>query len=377
MGKLKKAIIPAAGLGTRFLPITKVIPKPMLSVLDKPTIQFIIEELKDAEIEEIIVVVSPNSDIIKNHFTPNEQLEQRLLSDGKQSLYQMQEKMRGDFSFKEVASLKRGSVVLKGFEQLQNLSVEYPELIYDGPFSDGQDQKQIKGLNGEKITPERATEIFKSTFADYGVKEVVQVGQTNYGIECFNVQGQIDGNPAYAQISVVGGKLIMYSFAGSCKNVQITQEQATQNAKDFLQKIGLKDMQSVWENLSNNVYTINFAYTQNGVTVYPDLVKVRVCGETGMVIGLESASYYTNHTQREISKPTLTQSSAKTYLKQDLIINSVRLALVPVGNSLEVLCYEFNGNQADGEYYVYINAQNGKQVEMFKVIYSNDGSMLM
>ena len=71
MFKLKKAIIPAAGLGTRFLPITKAVPKPMLSVLDKPTIQFIAEELSSIGIEEIIVVVSPDSGVIEKHFAKN------------------------------------------------------------------------------------------------------------------------------------------------------------------------------------------------------------------------------------------------------------------------------------------------------------------
>ena len=87
--KVKKAIIPAAGLGTRFLPITKAIPKPMLSVLDKPTIQYIAEELLSVGIEDIVIVVSPGSDVIKDHFSVNESLEQRLLEDGKQKLYQI------------------------------------------------------------------------------------------------------------------------------------------------------------------------------------------------------------------------------------------------------------------------------------------------
>ena len=92
MRKLKKAIIPAAGLGTRFLPITKAVPKPMLSVLDKPTIQFIAEELESVGIEEIIVVVSPGSAVIKQHFTENKDLEQRLIIDGKQKLYEIAKK---------------------------------------------------------------------------------------------------------------------------------------------------------------------------------------------------------------------------------------------------------------------------------------------
>ena len=93
--KVKKAIIPAAGLGTRFLPITKAVPKPMLSVLDKPTIQYIVEELDGVGIEEIIIVVSPGSDVIKNHFSPAPVLEERLLADGKKKLYDIAMKTTG------------------------------------------------------------------------------------------------------------------------------------------------------------------------------------------------------------------------------------------------------------------------------------------
>ncbi len=88
--KVSKAVIPAAGLGTRFLPITKAVPKPMLSVLDKPTIQYIAEELISVGIEDIIIVVSPGSDVIKNHFGKADALEARLLADGKQKLYEIE-----------------------------------------------------------------------------------------------------------------------------------------------------------------------------------------------------------------------------------------------------------------------------------------------
>lgn len=89
MIKLKKAIIPSAGLGTRFLPITKAMPKPMLPVLDKPTIQYIVEELSSIGIEEIIIVVGPDSGVIEKHFGENKELEDRLLSDNKQKLYEI------------------------------------------------------------------------------------------------------------------------------------------------------------------------------------------------------------------------------------------------------------------------------------------------
>lgn len=76
--KIRKAIIPAAGLGTRFLPATKSIPKEMLPIIDKPTIQFIIEECVRAGIEEIIIVVSSSKNSIIDHFDYNYELEERL-----------------------------------------------------------------------------------------------------------------------------------------------------------------------------------------------------------------------------------------------------------------------------------------------------------
>lgn len=90
MSKIKKAVIPSAGLGTRFLPITKAVPKPMLSVLDKPTVQYITEELSSVGIEEIIIVVSPSSDVIRKHFGPAKELEERLISDGKTELLEIE-----------------------------------------------------------------------------------------------------------------------------------------------------------------------------------------------------------------------------------------------------------------------------------------------
>ena len=89
MKKLTKAIIPAAGLGTRFLPITKAIPKPMLPIVDKPSVQYIVEELSSMGITDIVIVVSPDSNIIQNHFSRNESLENRLLDDGKYQLYEI------------------------------------------------------------------------------------------------------------------------------------------------------------------------------------------------------------------------------------------------------------------------------------------------
>lgn len=87
--KVRKAIIPAAGLGTRFLPATKAMPKEMLPIVDKPTIQFIVEEAKSAGIEDILIVTGKNKCAIENHFDSNPELEQDLKKTGKAELLKL------------------------------------------------------------------------------------------------------------------------------------------------------------------------------------------------------------------------------------------------------------------------------------------------
>lgn len=87
--KVRKAIIPAAGLGTRFLPATKALPKEMLPIVDKPTIQFIVEEAKASGIEDILIVTGKNKQAIENHFDSNPELEQDLEKTGKSELLKL------------------------------------------------------------------------------------------------------------------------------------------------------------------------------------------------------------------------------------------------------------------------------------------------
>jgi germination protein YpeB len=197
------------------------------------------------------------------------------------------------------------------------------------------------------------------------------------GIPCYNVQGESKGEILYGQISKVEGKVIMFSYAGSCMSVNCSDDDAVESAQKFLQELKIDNMKPVWINLSNNVYTINFAGEQDGVIIYGDLIKVRVCAETCKVIGIEAKSYYTNHTERVIANATLTESSAQEKVFEGINVKTCRLALVPIGLKSEKLCYEFSGEKDGETYYVYIDAQNGRQVEMFKVIKSTEGTLLM
>src|SRR5699024_1029098 len=86
MKKIKKAIIPAAGMGTRFLPATKAMPKEMLPIVDKPTIQYIVEEAIASGIEDIIIVTGKTKRAIEDHFDTNLELEESIRRKGKTDL---------------------------------------------------------------------------------------------------------------------------------------------------------------------------------------------------------------------------------------------------------------------------------------------------
>lgn len=87
--KIKKAIIPAAGLGTRFLPVTKAQPKEMLPIVDKPTIQYIIEEAVASGIEEILIITGRNKKCIEDHFDKSVELELELEKSGKKEMLKL------------------------------------------------------------------------------------------------------------------------------------------------------------------------------------------------------------------------------------------------------------------------------------------------
>ncbi len=86
--KIKKAVIPAAGLGTRVLPATKSMPKEMLPIVDKPAIQYIVEEAVNSGIEDILIIVSRGKTTVEDHFDRSPELEKRLIETNKLDIYQ-------------------------------------------------------------------------------------------------------------------------------------------------------------------------------------------------------------------------------------------------------------------------------------------------
>jgi len=159
------------------------------------------------------------------------------------------------------------------------------------------------------------------------------------------------------------------------KNIDFAK--AKKIALDFAKENGVEDAEVVWSEELNSQAYFNIAPTQNGIVLYPDLVKVKVDMENAEVIGYDAISYWTNHTKRNLPKASLSVEDARKSIDQSFEIKNERKTLTPLDYNREVLCYEFECEKNGATYYIYINAETGIEENILKVVETSDGSKLM
>lgn len=126
--KIKKVVIPVAGFGTRFLPATKAIPKEMLPIIDKPLIEYAVDEAVDAGIEEVIFITSHTKIAIENHFDSNFELEEKLLRSNKESFIPL-------INPEKYKNIRFTYVRQKSMKGLGDAILHASHLINDEPFA--------------------------------------------------------------------------------------------------------------------------------------------------------------------------------------------------------------------------------------------------
>ena len=255
-------------------------------------------------------------------------------------------------------------------------TIEYPSLIYDGPFSDSVENKEIKGLSQNKISQTEAEEKVKDWFDGF---EISFDGTTNGHFETFNFSLSKNDVSGFVQITQNDGLILsFFSDESSRKNNKSILE-CEFLAQEFLTKLGFENTTVVWSQDAQNYVYINFCFAQNDVIIYPDMIKVKVCRESGNVVGLEAQSYAYNHIKRsqEFLTSSKTVDEARENLDKKLEEISVRLCVVPNEYIGESLCYEFKCFYDDEIYYVYLSAQTAEEERVLKVIQTDDGKLLM
>lgn len=259
------------------------------------------------------------------------------------------------------------------FGDLENHTVEYPELIYDGPFSDA--KKYVwRALEGK---PEIGEDEAKSIVAQKtGATDLVLVGRTDGKAELYEFTAKSGGADVYVSVSVKGGYIVNYGVSRDIGASGITEREAQRSAVGVAAKLGYENLEPVWYNAQNGIGYVNLAPRPNGVTMYPDLVKVKIALDSGQPIGIEAGGYCSSHRERNAS-PVLSEKTARALVSDRLTITAVNLAVIPIGEDEESLCYEVCGTFDGLDYFVYVDAIDGTEREVMRVVDSDQGTMIM
>ena len=255
---------------------------------------------------------------------------------------------------------------------------EYEGLIYDGAYSEHIESAEKKGLTGNDVTEEQARQKAISFIGQDKAKDITFNGLIENGdIKVYDysikINDQDENNPLTISVSQKGGHIVIANYNREIQEEKIQIEEANQIGKTFLQNLGIPDMEPTYYLKQGGAVTINYAYTQEGVTIYPDLIKLKIALDNGQVLGMETSGYLNNHTERNIKTPFVSIEEAKDSLNKNLEITSQGLAIIPTEWKTEIFCYEFKGKINETDFLVYVNAETGEEENVLVIINTPNG----
>lgn len=264
------------------------------------------------------------------------------------------------------------------FDELQNNTFETPKSIQDGPFADvAEDTNDGLASKLAEITPQDAEAKALKYFEKYNPTDVRCTGEAfgkkmaTYNISIMTADGEM-----MAQLSKNGGLLLMFDSFKDCTQHNFDVERCIAIAEDFLSSVGYRHLVPVWTSENGTTCNLNFAPIKDGAILYPDMIKVKVCEERGIVTGVDCNNYVLNHGERALLVASIDEDRARESINGAMEIKGERLALIPLDGQ-EVLCYEFYGELGGNEYYVYVDAKTAEEVEVLTVIGTAQGRALM
>ena len=256
---------------------------------------------------------------------------------------------------------------------------EYSGLIYDGAYSEHITTKEKKGLTGKDISEEEATKKVEDFIGKDNIKEISNLGYSenaNIPAYTYSINTKKEDNVSVT-ISKKGGHIVYLNSNRDIAVENLTNDEAKDKGLEFLRKKGIENMEPTYYLKDEGVLTVNYAYEQGNVLIYPDLIKLKIALDDGEILGMETTGYLNNHHQRTIGNVKITKEQARKNLNKDLDIKSERLAIIPTEWESEILCYEFRGKINDTDYLVYINAETGEEEDILVIVDTPNGILTM
>ncbi|MDO4567716.1 MAG: germination protein YpeB [Clostridia bacterium] len=256
---------------------------------------------------------------------------------------------------------------------------KFPSLIYDGPFSESVLKAQPEGLTGDDIDADAALEIARE-FA--GTDSLELASESNGAIPSYDFTGELsDGRTLDISVSVRGGHVVWMRTQPSSAVEGIPDEELQlsyeDSGREFLSAHGYANMEPTYGQYADGAALINYAWSLDGVMVYNDLIKVWLDRVTNEVIGFDARNYLFSHHVRELPEQTVDEAEARLAISADLEVVASRLALIPITPQTEALCHEFTCRHGDVDYIVYVDAQTGEEAEIFKIVHTQYGTLVV
>lgn len=264
-----------------------------------------------------------------------------------------------------------------GMGDLSSSNIEYPAMIFDGPFSSALETAVVKGLPKEECTKEQAKDYLQNTVYAGRKNVEIEFARTTEGdIDTYDFEVKIENKDFNVQVSKRGCLLITISSYAEGGDPIINKEQASEMAKTFANNIGFDSMDYVWQEVNENVAYINLAPIKNKIIYYPDLVKVKVDLTSQEIIGFEAVNYAFNHVDRDMEF-LFSQAEAEKVLGFDYEILETNKTIIKLDSGKEISAYEFILERIDGNYFYYIDANNGEIAKVMKLVKVKDVEKLI
>ena len=263
------------------------------------------------------------------------------------------------------------------FDVVEENFHEYTGLIYDGAFSEHIIGVEKKGLTGDEIDEETA----KQKAEEFIGKDKITNTQSNGFVENGDIpvyrfeMTTKDNQKIGISISKKGGHVVYLISNRDVEEQKIDEQEAISKGKEYLASKGFYNMKETYYMKQDGFIIVNYAYKQDNIIIYADLIKVKIALDNGEVIGLETTGYLNNHYMRQIPIPKISIESARNNLSAKPQITSQGLAIIPTEWKTEKFCYEFKGKIENVDFIAYINAETGEEEDILIVTNTESGSL--
>lgn len=256
------------------------------------------------------------------------------------------------------------------FKEMEASFEGFPQLIYDGPFSTHLTDVKPKMLESLSSVSREQARKKAATAAGVKANEISFVQDENSNMPSY-VFGSEDISVA---VTKQGGLVTYMTNSRDVQAPRISVEDARKKADEYLAALGIESMEDTYYEIANNICTINYAYMNQNVICYTDLIKVGVAMDNGQVVFFDARGFISNHKQRMLPAPSVTPSQAAASVNSDLAITDYRLALIPSPGKNELLTYEFKClGRNNQNVLVYINAVTGEEEQILILVISENG----